>query len=106
MFSVRTLAKSTQLKTVTNSRRCWTALVSTSPNGPRSQHWTQPNNLPRKLGESTRYFPQQPTEFKAWQCRYPVLIRPSYVLSGAAMNVVHEEAALEYNLSAAASVSP
>lgn len=38
--------------------------------------------------------------------RYPVLIRPSYVLSGAAMNVVFEESALEYNLSAAASVSP
>ncbi|KAH7102792.1 carbamoyl-phosphate synthase [Auriculariales sp. MPI-PUGE-AT-0066] len=37
---------------------------------------------------------------------YPVLIRPSYVLSGAAMNVVHEEATLEHNLSAAASVSP
>ncbi|KAI0002176.1 carbamoyl-phosphate synthase [Russula compacta] len=37
---------------------------------------------------------------------YPVLIRPSYVLSGAAMNVVYEEPALEYNLSAAASVSP
>ena len=39
-------------------------------------------------------------------CRYPVLIRPSYVLSGAAMNVVHEESTLEYKLSAAASVSP
>jgi carbamoyl-phosphate synthase large subunit len=38
--------------------------------------------------------------------RYPVLIRPSYVLSGAAMNVVYEESTLEYNLSAAASVSP
>ncbi len=38
--------------------------------------------------------------------RYPVLIRPSYVLSGAAMNVVYEEPTLEYNLSAAASVSP
>ncbi|PPQ75070.1 hypothetical protein CVT26_011813 [Gymnopilus dilepis] len=37
---------------------------------------------------------------------YPVLIRPSYVLSGAAMNVVYEESQLEYNLSAAASVSP
>ncbi|TRM69122.1 hypothetical protein BD626DRAFT_421131 [Schizophyllum amplum] len=37
---------------------------------------------------------------------YPVLIRPSYVLSGAAMNVVREEAQLEHNLSAAASVSP
>ncbi|PSR73762.1 hypothetical protein PHLCEN_2v10406 [Hermanssonia centrifuga] len=37
---------------------------------------------------------------------YPVLIRPSYVLSGAAMNVVFEESDLEYNLSAAASVSP
>ncbi|KAF8891768.1 carbamoyl-phosphate synthase [Infundibulicybe gibba] len=42
----------------------------------------------------------------AQQVGYPVLIRPSYVLSGAAMNVVYEEAALEYNLSAAASVSP
>ncbi|KAF8516858.1 carbamoyl-phosphate synthase [Hysterangium stoloniferum] len=37
---------------------------------------------------------------------YPVLVRPSYVLSGAAMNVVYEESTLEYNLSAAASVSP
>ncbi|KAK0196427.1 hypothetical protein F5146DRAFT_1152274 [Armillaria mellea] len=37
---------------------------------------------------------------------YPILICPSYMLSGAAMNVVYEEAALEYNLSAAASVSP
>ncbi|KAL0581347.1 carbamoyl-phosphate synthase (glutamine-hydrolyzing) cpa2 [Marasmius crinis-equi] len=37
---------------------------------------------------------------------YPVLIRPSYVLSGAAMNVVYQEEDLEYKLSAAASVSP
>ncbi|KAJ3919741.1 carbamoyl-phosphate synthase [Lentinula edodes] len=37
---------------------------------------------------------------------YPVLIRPSYVLSGAAMNVVHQESDLDYRLSAAASVSP
>ncbi|KAF9073581.1 carbamoyl-phosphate synthase [Rhodocollybia butyracea] len=37
---------------------------------------------------------------------YPVLIRPSYVLSGAAMNVVYQESDLEYRLSAAASVSP
>ncbi|KZT01451.1 carbamoyl-phosphate synthase [Laetiporus sulphureus 93-53] len=37
---------------------------------------------------------------------YPVLIRPSYVLSGAAMNVVYEESTLEHNLSAAADVSP
>lgn len=37
---------------------------------------------------------------------YPVLVRPSYVLSGASMNVVYEESALEHNLSAAASVSP
>lgn len=38
--------------------------------------------------------------------RYPVLIRPSYVLSGAAMNIVYEESTLEHRLSAAASVSP
>lgn len=37
---------------------------------------------------------------------YPVLVRPSYVLSGAAMNVVLEESTLENNLSAAANVSP
>ncbi|ORY29351.1 putative carbamoyl-phosphate synthase arginine-specific large chain [Naematelia encephala] len=37
---------------------------------------------------------------------YPVLIRPSYVLSGAAMNVVHTPADLEHNLTAAADVSP
>ncbi len=37
---------------------------------------------------------------------YPILVRPSYVLSGAAMNVVFEESSLEKYLSAAADVSP
>lgn len=37
---------------------------------------------------------------------YPVLIRPSYVLSGAAMNVVFSEEDLESYLGAAANVSP
>lgn len=37
---------------------------------------------------------------------YPILLRPSYVLSGASMNVVWEEATLEHMLSAAAAVSP
>ncbi|KAH8926066.1 carbamoyl-phosphate synthase [Atractiella rhizophila] len=37
---------------------------------------------------------------------YPVLIRPSYVLSGAAMNVVWDETTLNHSLSAAAEVSP
>ncbi|MBN2111758.1 ATP-grasp domain-containing protein, partial [Candidatus Woesearchaeota archaeon] len=37
---------------------------------------------------------------------YPVLIRPSYVLSGAAMNVVFSEEDLENYLNAAADVSP
>ncbi|MDQ7779843.1 MAG: carbamoyl-phosphate synthase large subunit [Planctomycetota bacterium] len=37
---------------------------------------------------------------------YPVLVRPSYVLSGAAMNVVFEETSLEKYLTAAADVSP
>jgi len=36
---------------------------------------------------------------------YPVLIRPSYVLSGAAMNVVWDESTLTHSLSAAAEVS-
>ena len=38
--------------------------------------------------------------------RYLVLIPPSNVLSGAMMNVVFEEPALEFNLSATASASP
>lgn len=37
---------------------------------------------------------------------YPVLVRPSYVLSGAAMNVAHKEEDLEAYLSEAAKVSP
>ncbi|KAJ1769849.1 carbamoyl-phosphate synthase (glutamine-hydrolyzing) cpa2 [Coemansia sp. RSA 1813] len=37
---------------------------------------------------------------------YPVLIRPSYVLSGAAMNVAYDAQALRNNLQLAASVSP
>ncbi|KAG7531192.1 hypothetical protein FFLO_04551 [Filobasidium floriforme] len=37
---------------------------------------------------------------------YPVLIRPSYVLSGAAMNVVWDESTMDHFLSAAADVSP
>lgn len=36
---------------------------------------------------------------------YPVLVRPSYVLSGAAMNVAHDEKALEEVLTQAADVS-
>jgi carbamoyl-phosphate synthase large subunit len=42
----------------------------------------------------------------AEQVGYPVLVRPSYVLSGAAMNVAHDAAALERHLSLAADVSP
>lgn len=37
---------------------------------------------------------------------YPVLVRPSYVLSGAAMTVIRSEAELEDKLTAAADVSP
>ncbi|MDR1106538.1 MAG: carbamoyl-phosphate synthase (glutamine-hydrolyzing) large subunit, partial [Treponema sp.] len=37
---------------------------------------------------------------------YPVLIRPSYVLSGAAMNIAWDDASLEKSLSLAADVSP
>lgn len=37
---------------------------------------------------------------------YPVLVRPSYVLSGAAMNVIHSEKDLELKLTNAAAVSP
>ena len=38
--------------------------------------------------------------------RYPVLVRPSYVLSGAAMSVIRSEQELEDKLTAASSVSP
>jgi carbamoyl-phosphate synthase/aspartate carbamoyltransferase len=40
------------------------------------------------------------------QVGYPVLVRPSYVLSGAAMNVVHSKEDLSSYLHQAASVSP
>ena len=36
---------------------------------------------------------------------YPVLVRPSYVLSGAAMNVIWNESTLEHNLTMAAEVN-
>jgi carbamoyl-phosphate synthase large subunit len=39
-------------------------------------------------------------------CGYPVIVRPSYVLSGAAMAVVHSEEDLEAYLAQAALVSP
>ncbi|PVV05016.1 hypothetical protein BB560_000472 [Smittium megazygosporum] len=42
----------------------------------------------------------------AEQVGYPVLVRPSYVLSGAAMNVAHDSDALKRFLLLAASVSP
>ncbi|OLN88764.1 Carbamoyl-phosphate synthase arginine-specific large chain [Colletotrichum chlorophyti] len=40
------------------------------------------------------------------QVGYPVLVRPSYVLSGAAMTVIHSQEDLKDKLEAAASVSP
>jgi carbamoyl-phosphate synthase large subunit len=42
----------------------------------------------------------------AAEAGYPVLIRPSYVLSGAAMNIAWDDASLEKSLSLAADVSP
>ena len=40
------------------------------------------------------------------QVGYPVLVRPSYVLSGAAMSVIYDESTLSNQLSNAAAVSP
>ena len=45
------------------------------------------------------------TDFCA-EVGYPVIVRPSYVLSGAAMNVVHNEGELTQLLTEASSVSP
>jgi carbamoyl-phosphate synthase large subunit len=42
----------------------------------------------------------------AAEAGYPVLIRPSYVLSGAAMNIAWDDASLEKSLGLAADVSP
>ncbi|KAK0383151.1 hypothetical protein NLU13_9064 [Sarocladium strictum] len=42
----------------------------------------------------------------AEQVGYPVLVRPSYVLSGAAMTVIHSKADLKDKLEAASDVSP
>lgn len=43
-------------------------------------------------------------EFAA-KVKYPVLVRPSYVLSGAAMNVIWDESTLQHHLTAAAEVN-
>lgn len=43
-------------------------------------------------------------EFAA-KVNYPVLVRPSYVLSGAAMNVIWDESTLQHHLTAAAEVN-
>ncbi|CEH11793.1 carbamoyl-phosphate synthase [Ceraceosorus bombacis] len=43
-------------------------------------------------------------EFAA-RVTYPVLVRPSYVLSGAAMNVIWDESTLQHHLTAAAEVN-
>ena len=42
----------------------------------------------------------------AQQVGYPVLVRPSYVLSGAAMNVIHDPKDLKHKLLSASDVSP
>lgn len=55
--------------------------------------WQSVTNLPR-------------AKAFAEKCGYPVLIRPSYVLSGAAMNVVGNEKGLEKYLKEAALISP
>ncbi len=41
----------------------------------------------------------------AQRVSYPVLVRPSYVLSGAAMNVIWDESTLQHHLTAAAEVN-
>ncbi|MCK5474130.1 MAG: carbamoyl-phosphate synthase (glutamine-hydrolyzing) large subunit [Candidatus Aenigmarchaeota archaeon] len=41
----------------------------------------------------------------ARKCGYPVIVRPSYVLSGAAMNIVHSESELEQYIKDATTVS-
>ncbi|KUI66126.1 Carbamoyl-phosphate synthase arginine-specific large chain [Cytospora mali] len=48
----------------------------------------------------------QAAEEFADQVGYPVLVRPSYVLSGAAMTVIHSKDELKDKLEAASSVSP
>ena len=40
------------------------------------------------------------------EVNYPVLVRPSYVLSGAAMTVIHSKEDLKEKLEAASKVSP
>jgi len=74
--------------------------------------WTEATSLEaakqfaNKVGQVVSFISWIAVVIMTIKYRYPVLIRPSYVLSGAAMNVVYEESALEYRLSAAASVSP
>ncbi len=102
--SERTLRRSTWPRTDTSSLRSLIRLALTSLGGPKSRALTPQKHSRNALGTFCirllvlLYLTVHPS--------YPVLIRPSYVLSGAAMNVVYEEPTLEYNLSAAASVSP
>ena len=56
-----------------------------------------PNNLAMKLMEDVQKFIDE--------VGYPVLVRPSYVLSGAAMNVCHDDEELRRFLEAASEVS-
>lgn len=93
------------LKTVTSSLLSLTGLALTSLNGQRLQVLNPPRSLLTGSGEYIRELVLCDVRLMHF-ISYPVLIRPSYVLSGAAMNVVFEESALEHNLSAAASVSP
>ena len=55
--------------------------------------WVESTNLKRAKSMAKRF-------------GYPVLIRPSYILSGTAMNVVFDEATLEHYLGRALDISP
>lgn len=85
-------------RTATSSHRSSTVLALISLRGLRPPASRLPRSSPTRLGKWIHLYKADGS--------YPILIRPSYVLSGAAMNVVWDESTLEFNLSAAANVSP
>lgn len=86
-------------------------ILGTSPiNIDRAENRTKFSSLLNKLGIDQPEWEEITTLAKAKQFAnrvgYPVIVRPSYVLSGAAMNTVHSDGEMDKFLKEAAIVSP
>ena len=97
------LPRSMRLRIVTSSHRFWIVSVWTSRSGSKSP-LEAAKQFADNVGCVRGFIVGFDSDYSPYS--YPALIRLSYVLSGAAMNVVYEESSLKYSLSAVASVSP